>query len=180
MVDRANSQAPADLRVKIFQSVQELHQFNDALLPDGARAIVQQEEAAAGAPNFTGQREYVYTRLPVPAAPALTFTTVAGVPGTPTRNAYLARSGALWIQWPQSFLVQLNAATPVPVADVITYAGAGSAPSLASLRWWRTGVTTTPGNVLFTISDNAISVVSEASDDGQIRLDYYARFFYPS
>lgn len=180
MVDRTETIAPADLRFILVKNVAGLAQLDDAKLPDGARAIVLDEDPAAGAPNGSGAREFVYTRLAPPDSPALTFAEANGAFGTPTRNAYLAKSGALWIQWPQIYLVTLNGTTPVTVSDVITIVGGTGPSGLAQLNWRRSGVTTSAGTVLFTPGDNAFDVVSDdANDDGPILVQYFSQFVYP-
>lgn len=168
---------PPALRSLILKDVAALAQYEDSLLPEGARACVIDQDSAAGASNASGMREFIYTKRALPAAPAMTFALANGAQGTPTRNAYRSKAGYLWVQWPQMYLIQLNAATPVVVSDVVTIVG-GAVSSNIKIDWRRMTVATAQGQPIFTATDNALSVVSQANDDGQILAAVYARFLY--
>lgn len=174
-MDLAQQLAPADLRVRIVKNVASLAQLDDAKLPDGARLIVQDEDSGGGAPNGSGMREFIFTRRPLTAP--LTFSLVNGALSTATRNAYQSKSGFLYVQHPQQYLIQLNAATPVVVADAVTTVG-GAAAALNRLLFRRTSVPTAAGTPLFTMGDSTFSVVSQANDDGQILVSLWAYFLY--
>lgn len=175
-MDPAQQLAPADLRYKIVKNVAALAQLDDGRLPDGARIIVQDVDSGAGASNNSGMREFIFTRRPLTAA--LTFSEVNGALSTATRNAYQSKSGYLYVQYPQQYLIQLNAATPVVVADAVTTVG-GAAVALSRLLFRRTSVPTAAGTPLFTLGDSTFSVVSQANDDGQILVSLWASFLYP-
>lgn len=171
------SRAPADLRNLILRNVADLAQFEDDILPDGARAMVLEHDSSAGASNASGMREFVYTRRALPTTPAMTFVESNGALGTPTRNAYRSKAGYLWVQWPQMYVIQLNGATPVAVADVVTIVG-GSVSQNVRIFWRRMGVATAQGQPIFTMTDNAMSVVSQANDDSSILVSLYPRIRY--
>lgn len=174
-MDAAQQLAPADLRYKIVKNVAALAQLDDAKLPDGARLIVQDEDSGGGAPNGSGMREFVFTRRPLVAP--LTFSLVNGAMSTATRNAYQSKGGYLYVQHPQQYLIQLNADTPVVVADAVTTVG-GVTSQLNRLLFRRMSVPTAVGTPLFTMGDSTFSVVSETDDDGQILVSLWAYFLY--
>lgn len=174
-MDLAQTLAPADLRYIVVKNAAKLAQLDDAKLPDGARLIVQDEDTAGGAPNGSGMREFVFTRRPLTAA--LTMNFVNGALGTATRNAYQSKGGYLYVQYPQQYLIQLNAATPVVVADAVTTVG-GAAAALNRLLFRRMSVPTAAGTPLFTMGNSTFSVVSQANDDGQILVSLWPYFLY--
>lgn len=177
-MDRVQSLAPPDLRYKVVQNVAALAQLSDVGLPDGARAIVQEQNGFTT--YSTGQLQYVFTRLAAPASPALVFTLSGGAQQINEGNAILSRSGYLWLRMPAYRIVQLNGTNTVDVNNIITNVGeAGSPISLTRITWRRLTVPTSAGVLLFTINDNQVQVVSDdANDDGQILMDLYPRFFY--
>lgn len=178
MLNQRDVETPADLRLTQILNVAALAQLDDKRLPEGSRAIVLEEDTAAG-PEITGHREFVFTKLPAPASPALTFALANGAMGTPTRNAYLSKSGYLWIQWPQYFRVTLTAATPVVVSDVIPFVGSGSASVFNRINWRRLSGTVTADSVAFTPADNQLSIVSAVGDTGNIMVELYHMCNYP-
>src|SRR5262245_6625498 len=134
MSNQLVSRAPASLISKIFETVADLAQFEDSLLPEGARAVVLNHDSGASSGNTSGMREFIFSRQPPPASPALNFVEENGALATPTGNAYKSKAGYLWVQWPQQYLIQLNAATPVAVADVITVLG-GAVSQNTQIDW---------------------------------------------
>lgn len=179
MVDRAQNLTRPELRYQIVSGPQDLAQLEDGNLPDGARALMLQPDPVAVPYNASGNREFVFTRLDLPAANPVTFIPNAGYSATPTQNAYLSKSGNLWVQSPQIYLVTLNGVTPVVLSNVLTILGSTGPQALANFTWHRTGITTAVGQVLITPGDNQLSIVSDnANDDGNIMIQYNAEYVY--
>ena len=178
MVDNLINNTPPQFQNLLLKNCAALAQYEDALLPEGARATVVEPDPDAGTGNGGGMRQFVYTRSDLPASPALTFEFDNGAYGTPTKNAYRSKQGYLWVQWPQIYVIQLNAATPVPVADVVTCVGT-SPTQYTRINWRRLTVGVAPGTPIFTISNNAISLVSQANDNSILFVELYARMRQP-
>lgn len=181
VLNRAVTLAPPDLRLQFVEGVDDLAQLDDAKLPELARVIVYKPDPLAIPPNAFGGREFVFTRLPLPAANPITFTDYpGGYTATANKNIYVSKSGdGLWIQAPQLLGITLNGVTPVVVADVATIVGDTTPEPLGNFMWHRSGLATAVGQPLITLQDNQISVVSDnANDDGNIFVQLFTEFVY--
>lgn len=175
MVDRAESLAPPTLRYQVVQNLAQLAQVEAALLPEGARSIVQASYStfSAFSQGAPGNREFVFTRQALPAAMTFTYASAAGAAVNASGNALLAKGGGIWVAAPQIFRVTLNGVTPVVVAAVVNQVGSSSA---SAANVWssiiRNVAGTTNGHVTVTAGTLTMNVVSDqAQDNGVVILN---------